>query len=284
MRVPFRARATGTTGARGQGRASCEPSRVPFATGASQCRANRSFLLCCLRPPAAIKRMLPHLRRTTNRLLPRCPPTSSSSSALAESAPRTPPCPEERRRSSMPPWRPFPSPPQTSPTEVSPSTMWAMFSSSWSLGLQPACRTRASARCSTTFPARRVMRETAAGALPPAPSNSARCSFAEAWRGLASVGARSPFRSSAARHGRRTRRRTARLPGLGSRVAHTAALGCVGLLQTVNGHTNLMHDGRARGFLEAILWHGGEASKLRERVRRMSAQERGALVAFLESL
>ena len=64
----------------------------------------------------------------------------------------------------------------------------------------------------------------------------------------------------------------------------TPPLWGIGLLQTVNGHTNLMHDGRARGFLEAVLWHGGEATASRERVRRMTAQERGALVAFLESL
>ena len=29
--------------------------------------------------------------------------------------------------------------------------------------------------------------------------------------------------------------------------------------QTVNDHNFLLHDGRARGFAEAILWHGGEA-------------------------
>ena len=64
----------------------------------------------------------------------------------------------------------------------------------------------------------------------------------------------------------------------------TAPLWGIGLVQTVNGHTNFMHDGRARGLLEAVLWHGGEAKASRERVRRMSAQERSALVAFLESL
>ncbi|MGH7497668.1 MAG: di-heme oxidoredictase family protein, partial [Gemmatimonadales bacterium] len=64
----------------------------------------------------------------------------------------------------------------------------------------------------------------------------------------------------------------------------TAPLWGIGLVQTVNGHTNFMHDGRARGLLEAVLWHGGEARASRERVRRMSAQERSALVAFLESL
>jgi CxxC motif-containing protein (DUF1111 family) len=64
----------------------------------------------------------------------------------------------------------------------------------------------------------------------------------------------------------------------------TAPLWGIGLLETVNDHTNLLHDGRARGLLEAVLWHGGEATNARERVRRMSAQERDALVAFLQSL
>ncbi len=64
----------------------------------------------------------------------------------------------------------------------------------------------------------------------------------------------------------------------------TAPLWGIGLLETVNDHTNLLHDGRARGLLEAILWHGGEATRARERVKRMTAQERDALVAFLQSL
>src|SRR5262249_40529371 len=64
----------------------------------------------------------------------------------------------------------------------------------------------------------------------------------------------------------------------------TAPLWGIGLLETVNNHTNLLHDGRARGLLEAVLWHGGEATRARERVKRMSAQERNALVAFLQSL
>ena len=64
----------------------------------------------------------------------------------------------------------------------------------------------------------------------------------------------------------------------------TAPLWGIGLLETVNDHTNLLHDGRARGLLEAVLWHGGEATNARERVRQMSAQDRAALIAFLQSL
>lgn len=64
----------------------------------------------------------------------------------------------------------------------------------------------------------------------------------------------------------------------------TAPLWGVGLIETVNGHTNFLHDGRARSLMEAVLWHGGEATRARERVRRFSADERTALIAFLQSL
>jgi len=64
----------------------------------------------------------------------------------------------------------------------------------------------------------------------------------------------------------------------------TAPLWGIGLIEKVNGHTNFMHDGRARSVLEAVMWHGGEATRARERVRRMTAGQRSALVAFLLSL
>lgn len=64
----------------------------------------------------------------------------------------------------------------------------------------------------------------------------------------------------------------------------TAPLWGVGRIHDVNGHTALLHDGRARGFAEAILWHGGEAQASRERFRLLSADERAAVVRFLESL
>jgi CxxC motif-containing protein (DUF1111 family) len=64
----------------------------------------------------------------------------------------------------------------------------------------------------------------------------------------------------------------------------TAPLWGIGLVSTVNGHTNFMHDGRARSLLEAVLWHGGEAKEARDRVLRLSAPQREALVAFLGSL
>ncbi|MGR5061537.1 di-heme oxidoreductase family protein [Photobacterium sp. DNB22_13_2] len=64
----------------------------------------------------------------------------------------------------------------------------------------------------------------------------------------------------------------------------TAPLWGLGYTQEVNGHTNLLHDGRARNVMEAILWHGGEAQQSREQVVALSKSDREALVAFLHSL
>jgi CxxC motif-containing protein (DUF1111 family) len=64
----------------------------------------------------------------------------------------------------------------------------------------------------------------------------------------------------------------------------TAPLWGIGLRQTVNGHTRFLHDGRARNLLEAILWHGGEAGAARDGFRRLSADDRATVLAFLESL
>lgn len=64
----------------------------------------------------------------------------------------------------------------------------------------------------------------------------------------------------------------------------TPPLWGIGLLTTVNGHSDLLHDGRARNITEAILWHGGEAEVARERFRQMPSDDRVALVKFVESL
>ena len=64
----------------------------------------------------------------------------------------------------------------------------------------------------------------------------------------------------------------------------TPPLWGLGLLSRVNGHDRLLHDGRARDFAEAILWHGGEAEKAREAFRTAAASDREALIAFLKSL
>jgi len=64
----------------------------------------------------------------------------------------------------------------------------------------------------------------------------------------------------------------------------TPPLWGIGLLHTVNGHSDLLHDGRARNVTEAILWHGGEAERSREAFRTLPKADREALVKFVESL
>jgi len=64
----------------------------------------------------------------------------------------------------------------------------------------------------------------------------------------------------------------------------TPPLWGIGLLKTVNGHTFLLHDGRARNFEEAILWHGGEAEKAKNYFKKLKKEDRDALIKFLQSL
>jgi CxxC motif-containing protein (DUF1111 family) len=64
----------------------------------------------------------------------------------------------------------------------------------------------------------------------------------------------------------------------------TPPLWGLGLVSSINGHLFLLHDGRARGFEEAILWHGGEAEREQEAFRTRNKADRDALVAFLSSL
>ncbi len=64
----------------------------------------------------------------------------------------------------------------------------------------------------------------------------------------------------------------------------TTPLWGIGLQETVNGHTYFLHDGRARNFVEAIMWHGGEGEASKNIFKNMSKADRDALVAFLKSL
>ena len=64
----------------------------------------------------------------------------------------------------------------------------------------------------------------------------------------------------------------------------TAPLWGIGLTETVSGHTFFLHDGRARGLLEAVLWHGGEGQASRDAVVAMRPAGRRALLRFLNSL
>lgn len=64
----------------------------------------------------------------------------------------------------------------------------------------------------------------------------------------------------------------------------TAPLWGIGLTKLVSGHTQFLHDGRARNIEEAILWHGGEAQAARDGYAALPNQEREALIKFVESL
>ncbi len=70
----------------------------------------------------------------------------------------------------------------------------------------------------------------------------------------------------------------------GGRDWRTAPLWGIGLSAKVNSHTLFLHDGRARNFTEAILWHGGEAEEAQKMFRNWPKRDRDALVAFLQSL
>ena len=64
----------------------------------------------------------------------------------------------------------------------------------------------------------------------------------------------------------------------------TPPLWGIGLFPVVNDHALYLHDGRARGLAEALLWHGGEAATARDAFVELDASERAALLTFLESL
>jgi CxxC motif-containing protein (DUF1111 family) len=64
----------------------------------------------------------------------------------------------------------------------------------------------------------------------------------------------------------------------------TPPLWGIGLVPVVDGHDRYLHDGRARGLAEAVLWHGGEAEAARERFRAAPRAQREQLLAFLRSL
>ncbi len=64
----------------------------------------------------------------------------------------------------------------------------------------------------------------------------------------------------------------------------TPPLWGIGLIKTVNGHTTLLHDGRARNIEEAILWHGGEAEASKNNYRKLIKNQREVLLGFIEKL
>jgi CxxC motif-containing protein (DUF1111 family) len=67
----------------------------------------------------------------------------------------------------------------------------------------------------------------------------------------------------------------------------TAPLWGLGSLQYVQGssqNARFLHDGRARTLMEAITWHGGEATGSRGKFEALSKDDRAAVLAFLNSL
>jgi len=64
----------------------------------------------------------------------------------------------------------------------------------------------------------------------------------------------------------------------------TPPLWGIGLTEQVSGHAFMLHDGRARGVEEAILWHGGEAEAARDAYAALPKADRDALLAFVRSL
>ncbi|RXJ88722.1 thiol oxidoreductase [Arcobacter sp. CECT 8983] len=65
----------------------------------------------------------------------------------------------------------------------------------------------------------------------------------------------------------------------------TPALWGLSLHEKINGKKpRLLHDGRARTFQEAILWHGGEAETSKEAFMNLQKEKRKELLQFLERL
>jgi len=64
----------------------------------------------------------------------------------------------------------------------------------------------------------------------------------------------------------------------------TPPLWGIGLVETVNGHTRFLHDGRARNLNEAIIWHSGEAEQAKQKYKNLPKKDREAIINFLKSL
>ncbi len=65
----------------------------------------------------------------------------------------------------------------------------------------------------------------------------------------------------------------------------TAPLWGLALHEKINNELpRLLHDGRARTFEEAILWHGGEAKASKEAYKSLDKKDRDKLIKFLEEL
>jgi CxxC motif-containing protein (DUF1111 family) len=61
-------------------------------------------------------------------------------------------------------------------------------------------------------------------------------------------------------------------------------IGYTEMVMANKGKVGYLHDGRAANLTEAIMWHGGEAEKSKQRFANLSKADREALLAFLKSL
>jgi len=64
----------------------------------------------------------------------------------------------------------------------------------------------------------------------------------------------------------------------------TSPLWGIGVTEVVNGHTNFLHDGRARNVEEAILWHGGEAEAAKKKYMHLTKADRQLVIGFINNL
>ena len=65
----------------------------------------------------------------------------------------------------------------------------------------------------------------------------------------------------------------------------TAPLWGIGKYKLATGKSpELLHDGRAKTIEEAILWHGGEAQKIKETFMNLSKTQRVSLIKYIEEL
>lgn len=70
----------------------------------------------------------------------------------------------------------------------------------------------------------------------------------------------------------------------GANEWRTPPLWGIGLTKLIFPEAGFLHDGRAATLEEAILWHEGEAFQSRQNYIQLSAEDRKALISFLEAL
>ena len=65
----------------------------------------------------------------------------------------------------------------------------------------------------------------------------------------------------------------------------TAPLWSIGKYKLALGkEPNLLHDGRAKNIEEAILWHGGEALKIKENFIALKQKQKEQIIKYIQEL